>query len=397
PTCSLEARRVAFNWTSTKVQGVNIGGWLNRFISPSIFWKHSTDKVTISDEWTLCSHLGKGKCYDTLKSHWDSFVGLADFQKIQHAGFNVVRIPVGYWSYMDVGEPYSWGAQPYLDKAVKWARETGLKVIIDLHGAPKSQNGFDHSGHKKRYPEWGQGDSIRQTHEVLKIIEEKYAISEMQDVVIAIELLNEPTLNVLDKHMVKQFYRDGYYNLRQISDTTVMMHDGFWDPAWLNGFLTPKDNNAQVVVVDHHEYQIFSSEEIALNPTEHRTRTCNSIHKYDRSDKWLIVGEWSGAMTDCAPHINGFKTGNRYESNGIGSCWRKSGKVKDWSDEWKRDVRKYIETQLDAFEARSNGWIFWNFKTEGDAGEWDLFQLLDAGVFPQPLNSRWYGKYCKNF
>lgn len=214
---------------------------------------------------------------------------------------------------------------------------------------------------------------------------------------IAIELLNEPVLNLLDENMVKQFYRDGYYNMRQISDTTTMMHDGFWDPYCFNGFLTPQDNNAQVVVLDHHEYQIFNSEELSLNPTEHRTAACNNVIKYDQGDKWLIVGEWSAAMTDCAPHLNGFRSGNSYEGRGVGSCWGKSGKVQDWSQEWKDDVRKYIETQLDAFEAKSNGWVFWNFKTEGDAGDWDLFQLLDAGIFPQPLHDRKFGQYCTNF
>ena len=29
---------------------------------------------------------------------------------------------------------------------VKWAEELELKVILDLHGAPGSQNGFDNSG-----------------------------------------------------------------------------------------------------------------------------------------------------------------------------------------------------------------------------------------------------------
>ena len=56
-----------------------------------------------------------------------------------------MRIPVGYWSYVNPWGPYTPGAAPYLDKAIVWARKTGLKVIIDLHGAPKSQNGFDHS------------------------------------------------------------------------------------------------------------------------------------------------------------------------------------------------------------------------------------------------------------
>lgn len=104
----------------------------------------------IVDEWTLCNVLGNQTAHDeVLKPHWDSWVGLADFQKIKASGFNLVRIPVGHWAYDDLG-PYARGAAPYIDKAIGWARQTGLKVMIDLHGAPGSQNGFDNSGHRVR-------------------------------------------------------------------------------------------------------------------------------------------------------------------------------------------------------------------------------------------------------
>ena len=83
-------------------------------------------------------------------------------------------------------------------------------------------------------------------------------------------------------------------------------------------------------------------------------------------------------------------------SSYISSCAGKSGPVSSWSQDWKNSIRKYIEVQLDAYESEQ-GWIFWNFKTEGSAGEWDLFQLLDNGVFPQPLTSRKFGKHCNNF
>jgi glucan 1,3-beta-glucosidase len=128
----------------------------------------------------------------------------------------------------------------------------------------------------------------------------------------------------------------------------------------------------------------------------------SKVDYYATSDKWTIVGEWSGAMTDCARHLNGFASGSRMEgsyagASYIGSCDGKSGQVTSWSQEWKDSVRRYIEVQLDAFETKTQGWVFWNFKTEGSAGEWDLFQLLDGGVFPQPLDDRKFGKYCQNF
>ena len=32
---------------------------------------------------------------DILRKHWDTWVSLADFQRIANAGFNTVRVPVG--------------------------------------------------------------------------------------------------------------------------------------------------------------------------------------------------------------------------------------------------------------------------------------------------------------
>jgi glucan 1,3-beta-glucosidase len=57
---------------------------------------------------------------------------------------NHVRLPVGYWSIVgNSTEYYPVGAYPYVQKAADWAKKYGLKLIIDIHGAPGSQNGFD--------------------------------------------------------------------------------------------------------------------------------------------------------------------------------------------------------------------------------------------------------------
>lgn len=401
PASSIEERRsVDFNWGSQKIRGVNIGGWLvlEPWITPSIFRAHP-DSAGIVDEYTLCQKLGAAKCKSILRQHWNTWCTYSDFQKIANAGFNVVRIPIGYWAYLDVGEPYVKGAAVYIDAAIDWARSLGLKIMIDLHGAPKSQNGFDNSGHRVDQPKWGNKNSVPQTLTVLQKIANKYAKPAYQDVVIAIELLNEPLIAKLNYDTVKQFTRDGFGNVRSVSDTPVVFHDGFNAPSSWNGFLTPSDNNAQNVAVDHHEYQVFDNGLIHMTHAEHRQQVCNAADGYSGADKWTFVGEWTAAMTDCAPELNGYLIGNRYEgtypgSTRAGSCAGKN-KISAWTQKMKDDTRKYIETQMDAFEGRTQGWVFWNFKTEG-AAEWDAFRLLDAGVFPQPLTQRKFGHFCTN-
>ena len=90
-------------------------------------------------------------------------------------------------------------------------------------------------------------------------------------------------------------------------------------------------------------------------------------------------------------HLEGTFPGSYY----IASCEGKSGRVSSWSEEWKADVKKYLEVQMEVFERETRGWMFWNFKTEGEAGEWDLGQLVEEGVWPDLREmGRGWGEFC---
>jgi aryl-phospho-beta-D-glucosidase BglC (GH1 family) len=361
-----------FVWGQTKIRGVNIGGWLvlEPWITPSMFERYGpADQSGIIDEYTLGQKVDAQSAKQALRSHWDSFVGLGDFQKIANSGFNVVRIPIGYWAYANAGTPYISGAAPYLDKAIGWARQTGLKVIIDLHGAPGSQNGFDNSGQRGGI-QWTTGNTIQQTLNVLQYIQAKYGAASYDDVVIGIQLLNEPASfdDRVKLDTVKQFYRDGYGNQRTHSQNrVVVLHDAFKPPSTFNGFLTPQDNNAQNVAIDHHEYQVFNNDLVALSAEQHQRLVCQNAASWSGSDKWSFIGEWSAAITDCAPWLNGYGIYSRYDGsysiNGgskfVGTCSDKND-IKQWNTTRKADIGRYIEAQLDYFERYSNGWIFWN-------------------------------------
>ncbi|KAI9769866.1 MAG: exo-1,3-beta-glucanase [Candelina submexicana] len=392
-----------FPYGSTKVRGVNIGGWLvlEPWITPDIFAPYPG----VVDEYTLGKTLDYGSALSVLRKHWETWASEADFEKIAKAGFNHVRIPIGYWAYHKFdNDPYVQGAAPYLDRAIGWARKAGLKVWIDLHGAPGSQNGFDNSGQLLSTPTWGQGNTVNQTLQVLTQMTTKYTRQEYQDVVAGIELLNEPFGQQLND--LENFYRSGYDLVRKGSNNTaVVLQDGFhwgWD---FNGFLSDTDNithNAQKVLLDHHEYQVFDNTLIQYSNERHRQAVCNSTQAFQYTDKWVVIGEWSGAMTDCAKWLNGKDVGARYDATfnktatasapaanitATGDCSHIRNSAEDWDPKLKDDTRKYIEAQLDVFEGNAQGWFFWNFKTQGSP-EWDLFQLLDAELFPQPLDDR---------
>ena len=113
-----------------------------------------------------------------------------------------------------LGEPYIDGQLPYLDKAVSWAASYGLKLIIDLHGAPGSQNGFDNSGHRVDYPAWHtENNAVARTNAVIKTLAAKFAND--PNVVSIIAPLNEPA-GFHDEMMptIKQYWTDSYANIR---------------------------------------------------------------------------------------------------------------------------------------------------------------------------------------
>ena len=265
--------------------------------------------------------------------------------------------------------------------------------MLDLHGAPGSQNGFDNSG---RYGsiEWQTGDTVAQTVTAINNLAARY--SGDSDVVTIVQLLNEPAGWALNLDGVKNFYNQGYDAVRSsCTDTVVCFHDAFQDfQTYWNGFTAGSTNN----MLDTHQYQIFSPDEVARSPAEHVSVACGLGPKLAATDKWTVVGEWTGAQTDCAKWLNGLGKGARYDgtlagSSDVGSCDGKyNGTVNALSSNDKNNIRSFIEAQLDAYEQHT-GWFFWTWVTES-APEWHMKDLLAGGLFPQPLTDRQYPGQC---
>ena len=85
--------------------------------------------------------------------------------------------------------PYLDGAWPYLLRGLNWARAHGVRCIVDVHGAPGSQNGYDNSGQRTDNPQFvsgGDNENVQRTLDLVRFLAEN--IGGMVDV---LELLNE--------------------------------------------------------------------------------------------------------------------------------------------------------------------------------------------------------------
>ena len=65
-----------------------------------------------------------------LEQHWQTFFVESDISDLAATGINALRIPIGFWAYDNAGTPYISGADAYLEKAIGWARNCGMKVWV---------------------------------------------------------------------------------------------------------------------------------------------------------------------------------------------------------------------------------------------------------------------------
>ncbi|TKA32731.1 hypothetical protein B0A50_00956 [Salinomyces thailandicus] len=303
-------------YTPAPIRGVNLGGWLvtEQWITPSLY-----RSTYAEDEWGLCNAFGKDRCSSVLNDHWGSFYSRDDFVDMAAAGLNSVRIPLGYWA-VDVRdyEPFVSGQYPYLIQAVQWARELGMRVLIDLHGAPGSQNGQDNSGLIGPVLFPSNETNAERSINVLRNLTEEFSQDMYGDTVMGIELLNEPRLssNGTDDDFpmaqLKNFYTDGAHTIRSndINDNiNVTVHDAFWGVSyWAN--YDPTDSEAtspaNMLTLDSHQYYAFA-QQAAYNHDQILESICNTSQQLKQPQQQTgipptLVGEFSLQTGSSSPH-----------------------------------------------------------------------------------------------
>jgi len=393
-----------FNYGSTKVRGVNLGGWLvlEPWITPSLF--DNTGNPNIVDEWTFGQLQDRTTATNALQQHWNTWITESDFASIAAAGLNHIRLPIGYWAFaVGPGEPYIQGQLAYLNKAVSWATTYGLKLIVDLHGAPGSQNGFDNSGQRMSFPQWQSNQTnIARTDAIIK---NQLAVMfrDNPSNVPIIAPLNEPAGFDGDAVLsaVRQYWYDSYGNIRypygtsQEGNTVVLIHDAFQPLSYWNGFMTYP--GWEGVAMDTHIYTIFSDADNQMSQSQHISTVCGMQSSLSSFDLWLIVGEWTPAATDCATYLNGRGVGSRYDgsypgSTAVGSCTGLTGSASTFSSSYKTFLRQFWEAQVISYE-KGSGWIQWTWKAES-ADEWSYQAGLANGWIPQNPTNLLYPNIC---
>lgn len=381
---------INFSNCEEKIRGVNLGGWLmlEPWIRPSLFsqWLDAPFEKRAIDEWTFNEKLGSEEARRQLEKHWNEWVTEEDFKKIASYGLNAVRIPFSWWIIHNT-EKIS--GLHHLDRGIKLAKKYGIKVLLDLHGAPLSQNGFDNSGmacaehyrNKNCYapcPEklgWFQDsdknyESVKKTTETLLKIAHRY---KDESNILGIELLNEPWLTINLDH-IKIWYKEAFSLLREIvpPNWIIVMHDSFRSSSWEN-FMDNKEQYPNSFI-DSHIYWAFDQDIMKMNSHEILQAVCNidsRINDLKKSNMKVIIGEWSLGHDDCAQWLDGYFEKSVKEDILKLSCTETFDN---------RDYQEFAKNMLYYWE-NTDGWFFWNFKTEKE-DNWSYFKLVENGWIP---------------
>jgi glucan 1,3-beta-glucosidase len=347
------------------------------------------DFANANDQWTFDSIPGAA---DALKKHWDTYFTEDDIKKIAATGINALRIPIGFWAYDNAGTPYIQGADAYLEKAIGWARNAGLKVWVDCHGSPGSQNGFDNSGHAGAV-EWQQADNLARSTAVLQTMGKKYGSMDYADVVVGLEMVNEPiSWGANNIEVTKVWARDTFNAVKSVvanPDLVIVMHDAFYSaPAWVD-FANGLNANRKFGI-DTHLYQIFTDADNQMTQPQHIEKACNWANELGTANNAAptYVGEFSAASNIC---VNPDGTTTPGWSCSVDGCQCQAGDWNMWGPELIEQTRRFVEAELDAFERASSGWFMWAAKGPGG---WGFLNGIEKGIIPNPVTSRLYPNQC---
>jgi aryl-phospho-beta-D-glucosidase BglC (GH1 family) len=301
----------------------------------------------LEGEYQVTNGYGPLKAPQIMKDHWDTFIEEKDFSFIADSKLNAVRIPVGWWAAKDPTppRPYVGGSLEVLDRAFVWARKYNLKVILDLHAAPGSQNGFEHSSSRDGFIEWGQTENIEESVRIIEFFTARYATNPC---LYAVDLLNEPNASGVSLSMLTTFYNDAYKAVRRHApDVFVILSNRLsGDPKEL----FPLASGMTAVVIDVHYYNLFSGIFNGMSVDQNidfiQTNRSNELQEITTSDGPLtFVGEW----------------------------------VAEWqvSEASKEDYQRFSNAQMQVWGRATFGWAYWSLKHASN--HWSMEWMITNG------------------
>jgi len=242
--------------------GTNLGGWRGHepWMSPLAGASNEWDARNI-----LNKRFGKDAVWELYHAYWDSWITETDFKNIAAAGLNCIRLPIYALNHMDDGGNWRLDDTGAIDLSrIEWtvnkAREYGLYTILDLHGAPGSQNGAHHSGRQNGTLLYSTPLYQNQLVEFWETLAMRFKDNAG---VAGYDLLNEPSETFpggMGSEVVTLYDRL-YHAIRAIDPDHIIIMEAIW---WWNTLPNPQEKNWENVVYSLHYYQWQNNEDFMV-------------------------------------------------------------------------------------------------------------------------------------
>lgn len=398
------------------------------------------------DTFSFCKVLGQKEGNRQLNEHFHRWFNESDIKSLVSRKITHIRIPVGDWMFFPYEPYIGCteGSIQYLNKILEWCRVNKLKVLLDLHGVKGSQNGLDNSGKSSNinyvvaptnneydsaltFIHWSTlagnwlGDFNTENKTYDKINKEnidftKQTLYQMvdlygrDDTVFGIEALNEPWVYTpID--ILKSFYYDVYKYMNTVAPhLKFIYHDSFRGGEWDNFLI-----NCGNVAMDWHIYQAWDIERYGDQFLLEADNYEDYIANLKQKGIQMIIGEFSLATDNCAMWLNGFQDnlegypvtdckyipcpfpyidipdfdrihniispfGTGLSSPRFGTC-PYEGTTLIIDESYFTFMNKLTQKKLKSF-SKSQGWFFWNFKTDiVEETSWNFLSSYDRGFF----------------
>lgn len=266
------------------LKGTNLGNWL---VPEGYMWRFDGGPQSPKEIESFITELvGPTRAQEFWRQYRTNYITQDDIRFIRAQGFNVIRVPL-HWKLFQT--PNDEGFR-LLDNVVRWSRQAGLYVVLDLHAAPGGQTGANiDDGHG--YP-WLLVDpgAQQQTIALWKRLAQHYRNDRA---VLGYDLINEPIpsypgLQTLNPNL-EPLYKRIAAAIRSVDRHHILILGGAqWDNN-LSVFGPPFDSN---VIYEVHKYQTAPEQSALTKWIDFRERYHVPVwlgESGERPDEWIAA------------------------------------------------------------------------------------------------------------
>ncbi len=210
------------------IQGTNLGNWLNP--EGYMFGFSRTNSAWMID-LMIKQAAGPDFAAEFWKAFKDNYVTRDDILFIKQQGANTIRLPFNYKLFTDedyMGLTAHQDGFKRMDDVVRWCREAGLYLILDMHDCPGGQTG-DNIDDGHGYPWLFESEQSQQLFcSIWKRIAAHY---KNEPVILGYELANEPIAHYFENKedlnkKLEPLYKRAVKAIREVDRNHVILLGG---------------------------------------------------------------------------------------------------------------------------------------------------------------------------